>query len=208
MSTENPSSAPADTAARSNDGAARALVRVAVFAALIAVLSILPGVPVGPVPITLQTLGVLLCGMLLGPRLGTLAVLLYLLLLAIGLPVGSGMRGGLGLFVGPTGGFLIGFAVSALLVGLLSRPAVRGLAAGRIGPGRAAAGLAVAGVLGGMVPSYALGVPVLQLVTGLPWPQALVSGMVLFLPGDLIKVALAVLITIGVVRALPNAFSR
>lgn len=191
-----------------SDSAARSLVRVAVFAALIAALSILPGVPVGPVPITLQTLGVLLAGYLLGPKLGVAAVGLYLLLIAVGLPVGSGMRGGLGLFVGPTGGFLIGFVLSALVVGLLSRRIVDRLVDRRIGRGRAVAEFVLAGLIGGLVPVYVVGLPVMKMVTGLPWDTAVVSGMALFIPGDLIKIVLASLITVGVVRALPQAFDR
>lgn len=189
-----------------SDSTARSLVRVAVFAALIAVLSILPGIPIGPVPITLQTLGVLLAGYLLGPRGGLAAVALYLLLLAIGLPIGSGMRGGLGLFVGPTGGFLIGFALSALIVGLLSRRTLRRLGEGRLGRGRAVAELVGVGLVGGLLPTYALGLPVMKFVTGLPWETAVVAGMVLFIPGDLLKIVIAALITFGVVRALPQAF--
>lgn len=193
--------------AASTDSTARSLVRVAAFAGLIAVASILPGIPVAQVPITLQTLAVVLAGMLLGPRLGALAALLYLVLLAVGLPIGSGMRGGLAVFFGPSGGFLIAFPISAFFCGLIAQPAVRGLAEGKLRRGKAALRLVIAGIVGAMVPSYLIGLPVMQAVTALPWPQAVISGMVVFIPGDLIKVALAVMITLGVVRAVPNAFT-
>ena len=88
-------------------------VLVALFAALIVVMSLIPPVPLPgiPVPITLQTLGAMLAGAMLGPGRGALACLLYLVLAAIGLPVLPGGRGGMGAFFGPTGGFLVGLCL-------------------------------------------------------------------------------------------------
>jgi len=76
-------------------------------------------IPIVPVPIVLQNLFVLLAGLLLGSRWGLASMGLYLLAGSIGLPVFSGGRGGLAHFLGPTGGYLIGFAVEAWLVGFI-----------------------------------------------------------------------------------------
>ena len=94
--------------------------QVAMFAALIAALGVVGSIPmpVG-VPITLQTLGVMLAGALLGARRGALAVIVLLVLAAAGLPVLAGGRGGLGVFAGPTVGYLIGFVVCAFVIGLI-----------------------------------------------------------------------------------------
>lgn len=93
----------------------QSLILVALFAALLAVLSqLMIPLPSG-VPVTLQTFAVALCGFTLGAKLGTLAVGVYLVLGAIGIPVFSGFVGGIGIFAGVTGGFLWGFlALSAL----------------------------------------------------------------------------------------------
>jgi biotin transport system substrate-specific component len=91
---------------------------VALFAALIAVLGLVPKIDlVAGVPITAQSLGVMLCGTVLGARRGALAVLLFVGLVAVGLPLLAGGRGGIGLFAGPSAGFLIGFPVAAFVAG-------------------------------------------------------------------------------------------
>jgi biotin transport system substrate-specific component len=127
----------------------RDLARIAIFAALIAVLGMVTiPLPWG-VPITAQTLGVMLAGAVLGPRKGPLAVLLVLALAAIGLPVLSGGRGGLGVFVGPTAGYLIGWIAGALVVGLIVH-------SGRFTWWRTAVGT----VVGGILVVYAFGIPV------------------------------------------------
>jgi len=96
------------------------LALIAGFAALVAVCAILPSINVaGPVPITLQTFGVLLCGAVLGARRGFLAVALYLLVGLAGLPVFAGGAAGPSVFTGPTVGYLVGFPLAAGLCGLL-----------------------------------------------------------------------------------------
>lgn len=96
------------------------MIYLPLFAALIALLSILV-IPTPAAPVTLQTLGVLLAVGLLGGQQGTMAVLLYLLLGAVGLPVYAGMQGGVGVLLGPTGGYLFGFLVTALLMWAVER---------------------------------------------------------------------------------------
>lgn len=97
------------------------LVIVGMFTALIAVLGLLPpiSIPGIPVPFTFQNLGYILAGCLLGRRLGGLSVLIFIILVAIGLPVLSGGRGGFALFFGPTGGYILSFPLVAYLIGLL-----------------------------------------------------------------------------------------
>ena len=89
------------------------MVFTAMFTAIIAVCSMI-SIPVGEVPITLQTFAVCIAAALLGRKRGTLSVLIYILLGAVGVPVFSGMTGGIGVLAGPTGGYIIGFFFSAL----------------------------------------------------------------------------------------------
>ena len=96
----------------------RNLTHIALFAALIAVLGLIPKIDLASgVPITAQSLGIMLCGTVLGAKRGALAVLLFLALVAAGLPLLSGGRGGIGVFAGPSVGFLIGFPVAAFVAG-------------------------------------------------------------------------------------------
>lgn len=174
----------------------RELARIAVFAGLIVVLGFLAPIPVpGLVPITAQTLGVMLAGAVLGPRGGVAAVATVLLLVAIGLPVLSGGRGGLAVFVGPTAGYLVGWLLGALVVGAI----VRG-GAPRIWRD------ALATTVGGIFVIYACGIPVQSLVTGVPLAETALTS-VAFLPGDAIKVACATLLLVALRRAYPVAFT-
>ncbi|WP_025137089.1 biotin transporter BioY [Achromobacter sp. DH1f] len=175
-------------------------VLVALFAALIVVMSLIPPVPLPgiPVPITLQTLGAMLAGAMLGPGRGALACLLYLVLAAIGLPVLPGGRGGMGAFFGPTGGFLVGLVAGAWVTGLLARHLAG--RAERFWP--ALAGYAVACVIGGIVVVYAFGVPWLATVTKMGLAKAAMAVSV-FVPGDLIKAALAAWVAARVERVWP-----
>jgi biotin transport system substrate-specific component len=174
---------------------ARDLALVAVFAALVAVLG-LPGTfnPFGlAVPITAQTLGVMLAGLLLGPRLGALAVVVFLALVAAGLPLLAGGRGGLGVFASPSAGYLVGWVAGAFVAGLVAE-----LHADRLRLGA----LLVAAVLGGVIVVYAFGIPVLAWRAHLPFSKALATNWV-FLPGDLAKVVVAAVVARGVERGYP-----
>lgn len=115
-----PSSSP--TTGGRGDFDVRDIARIAVFAALIVALGLPGSITVGGsgVPITLQSLGVMLAGAVLGARRGSLAVLVVIALVAVGLPVLAGGRGGLGVFAGPTVGFLIGWLPAAAVIGWLT----------------------------------------------------------------------------------------
>lgn len=171
------------------------LGRIAVFAALIIVLgTVIVPLP-GGVPITGQTLGVMLAGLVLGPRLAPLAVALVLALAAVGLPVLAGGRGGLGVFVGPSAGYLLGWIAGVVVIGLLLRT-------GRFTWWR----VALAALVGGVFVVYAFGIPIQALVTGVPLGPTALSSLA-FLPGDLIKVTAATLVAVALRRAYPRAFA-
>ncbi|GAA2287759.1 biotin transporter BioY [Nonomuraea roseoviolacea subsp. roseoviolacea] len=173
------------------------LARISVFAALIAVLGLPGGLNLlgNAVPITLQTFGVMLAGAVLGARRGALAVAVLLVLVAAGLPLLAGGRGGLGVFTGPSAGFLIGWLPGAALVGWI---------AGSGGRTPGIARLLAACLAGGIGVVYLLGVPVQAAVTGLPLAKAWALSSI-FLPGDLAKAVLASIVARGVFRAYPAA---
>lgn len=115
----------ASTLRRRNAQSAHRTVDIAmigVFAALIAVLALAPPIPVGNagVPITLQTMGVALAGLALGPWRGAAAAGLYVALGLLGLPIFSGFAGGLGVLAGPSAGYLLSFPLTALITGLIA----------------------------------------------------------------------------------------
>ena len=172
------------------------LALVAVFAALIAALG-LPGaipVPFTPVPITLQTLAVMLTGTLLGWRRGSLAVLLFMALVAAGLPLLAGGRGGIAAFVSPSAGFFVGWLFAVLVIGFLVQ---RRLPRYPLWWG------ALANIVGGIGVIYLFGIPVQAYITGITVPEAAIASLV-FLPGDLVKVVVATAVSAGVLRALPD----
>ena len=171
------------------------LTHIALFAALIAVLGLVPKIDLlAGVPITAQSLGVMLCGTVLGARRGALAVLLFLALVAVGLPLLSGGRGGLGVFASSSVGFLIGFPVAAFVAGLV------------VEKWTAAIGVAafVGAILGGIVLLYAFGIPGMAVMLDKSLPEA--AGLATpFLPGDLIKAGLAALVTRAIAQMRPGA---
>lgn len=98
----------------------REMTGVAMMVAIIAILGAVPGIPLGfiPVPIVLQNMGIIIAGELLGPKLGTIAVWLFLFLVVLGLPLLSGGRGGMITMLGPTGGYVFAWLFVPLLIGL------------------------------------------------------------------------------------------
>lgn len=99
----------------------RNVTQIALFAALVAALGLVPQLTLAiGVPITAQSLGIMLCGTVLGAWRGGLAALLFVGLVALGLPLLAGGRGGLGVFAGPTAGFVIGFPFAAFATGLVT----------------------------------------------------------------------------------------
>ena len=165
------------------------LVGGTAFLALAARISV--PLPFTPVPITGQTLGVLLIGALYGPWRGALTVLAYLAEGAAGAPVFAAGRSGLPVLLGPTGGYLVGFVPAAALAGALagaSRPVW----------------LRLVGIVLATLVVYAVGGPWLAVAAAMPAADAVVKGLVPFLLGDALKAALAV----GVTPAGAEALAR
>ena len=176
----------------------RSLALVSLFAALMAVFGLIPKIdlPLG-VPITLQTLGVMLAGCLLGPRRGLQAMLLFLAAVALGLPLLSGGRGGFGVFLAPSAGYLLAWPLAAWVTGALMTQLPNGSA-------RATASSAfLASVIGGLLTVHLFGVIGLVNIAKLSWTQAFI-GTLVFVPGDLIKCAVCAMVVHTVAKGLPD----
>ena len=172
----------------------RNLALIALFAALIAMLGLMPPINLmAGVPITAQSLGVMLAGTVLGSRRGFLAVLLVLVLVVMGLPLLAGGHGGLGVFAGPTVGFLIGFPISAFVTGWIVEHWRAPIAVSAF----------VASLVGGVVVLYAFGACGMALYFSATMPEALLMTTP-FLIGDIIKAVLAALITRELYRLRPS----
>lgn len=170
----------------------RTLVRIALVAALIGALGFVPPLymPIAAgVPVSAQSLGVMLAGLLLGGRGGAAATALFALVVVLGVPLLSGGRGGLAVLASPSAGFFIGFIPGAYVTGLLA-------ARLRL-PAFGAA--FIAALAGGIGVVYLFGVPVLALVAGISLQKAII-GSAVFLPGDLIKAVGAALLATTVLR--------
>ncbi len=168
----------------------RWMVLASLMAALTAVGAYIH-VPIGPVPIVLSTLFVLLSGLLLGSRWGLASMCLYLLVGAIGMPVFAGGKGGIAHFLGPTGGYLFGYVLASWLTGFIAERS-RGILI-----------LEILSVLMGSLAIYSLGVPWLKMVTHMSWPKTFMVGMIPFLIGDAVKASVA-LILARAVRPILN----
>jgi len=159
----------------------RMMVYASLFAALTAIGAFL-AIPIGPVPIVLQNMFIYLAGLLLGGRWGLASVGVYLLAGACGLPVFAGGLGGIGRFIGPTGGYLIGYLPAVFIIGKISQ---------KDNPRVVCDVLAM---ICGTLVLYACGVSWLKMVTGVSPAKALALGMVPFLIGDALKIAAAAVI--------------
>lgn len=174
----------------------RSISQMAVFAAVVAVLGQVAAIPLGPVPITLQTMGVMLAGAILGPWRGAGAMLLLNALTAAGLPLMAQGAGGLGFYAGPTAGFALGFIPGALIVGIIVQ------AAWPLRWWRTITGV----ILGGIGVIYACGIPLMALNLGLSLQEAATMNLA-FLPGDGLKATFAILVAHSLVKAYPSAFT-
>ncbi|HHT27241.1 MAG TPA: biotin transporter BioY [Firmicutes bacterium] len=167
----------------------RGIVRAALFAALMGSGGILAlQVPISTVPFTLQTMFVIMAGLFLGPRYAPFSVVIYLTMGAIGLPVFSKGGAGIGILLGPTGGYLIGFIVTAWLVGVLGA-LVRVVTAKQ--SGLRLVGYILAAVMGLSLGTYLLGTLRLAALLQIGFLEAALVGVVPFLAAELLKVLLA-----------------
>lgn len=182
--------------------AATDLALIASFAGLVAVCAVLPAIPVGgAVPITLQTFAVALTGLVLGPRRGFLALLLYVAVGLAGLPVLSGAVGGLGVLAGPSAGYLLAFPVAAAVAGAGS------MLVRRVSGRWQVPALFTAATVASLLIVHPAGIAVLGWRLGLSAGEAVTAGAV-FLPGDLLKNLLAAVVAAAVLRAYPELRRR
>lgn len=147
-------------------------------------------VPPSPVPITGQTLAVVVCGAALGPNRGAAAMLVWLAL-GLWLPVYADGDHGLAQLTGATGGYIVGFVLAAYVVGRLAR----------LGADRRV-GVAFAAFVAGQLIVFGLGVPWLKASTGMSWSTAIHDGFTIFIVGGLLKAALAALVVPGAWRCV------
>lgn len=174
----------------------RDAAHIALFAAMIAALGLVPQITLAfGVPITAQSMGVMLAGAILGARRGALAVLLFMALVALGLPLLAGGRGGLGVFAAPTSGFFLGWPVAAFVTGLIVE---------RLRSGPLAVTVALASVIGGIVVLYAFGIIGMSIALKKTLAECALL-VTAFIPGDIIKAVLTGLITQALARSRPAA---
>lgn len=156
----------------------RMMSMCAMFAALSGVLSQI-AVPIGPVPITLTHISVFISAGLLGVEYGTISQVLFVLMGAAGLPVFARFSGGMGVLLGPTGGFIIGYVLCAMVMGLLIQ---------RFGSSRIAL---VCAMMAGLLCSYFAGTLWYMFIMEATLVSALMTCVVPFLIGDLVKILLS-----------------
>ncbi len=169
------------------------LARIALFPALLAILAqVAIPLPFTPIPLTGQFIGIFLAPALLGTRGAVLAVLAYLLLGAAGAPVFSLARGGVGMILGPTGGYLLGFLPGVYLAGKLLQH--------HSAPGMLRTSVAM-GIC--MICTYLFGSLQLKLIMGYTLPQALLVGVLPYLPLDLAKIVFTAALGLRLRARLP-----
>ncbi|MET3589638.1 biotin transport system substrate-specific component [Bartonella silvatica] len=172
------------------------LTYIALFAAIYVVLGSFPAIylPIASgIPVTAQSMGPMLAGSILGAKRGALASLLFLILIAIGLPVLPGGRGGMSIFLGATAGYLIGFVVAAFFIGFMVELFWQRLNF---------ITLCVINVVGGIGVVYLFGIPWMAYVTKTPLWAALIGSLV-FLVCDFLKVFIASFIALAIKKAVP-----
>jgi biotin transport system substrate-specific component len=173
----------------------RNIAYIALFAALIAALGLVPKLDLlGGVPITAQSLGVMLCGAILGARRGALAVLLFLALVLLGLPLLAGGRGGLGILSSPTIGYLIGWPIGAFVTGLIVE---------RMLNIELFISSFIGAIVGGIIMVYFAGIIGLMVTLDKSFNDALAINFI-FIPGDVIKALLTAFIAQGLYAARPQ----
>lgn len=173
----------------------RDVVHIALFAAIMAALGVFPPMvlPVVGVPVTAQSLGPMLAGGVLGWRKGSLSMLLFLGLVAIGLPLLSGGRGGFGVFFGPTAGYLIGWVFVAIVIGLMVE---------RFWDRLTTVTAMLICAIGGIGVLYAIGIPWSAAVADISIPTAFMGSLPFFI-GDAIKCYIAAVVIVIVKRSYP-----
>ena len=151
-------------------------------------------IPISPVPISLTNLVIFFMAYILGMKLSVASYVLYLLLGTVGLPVFSGFSGGLGKLIGPTGGYLAGFLFLIVIAGIFMDKA----------SGRYRILFILAGMILGSVITYLFGTAWLTFQMNLTFVQGLFTGVIPYLPGDALKIVLAILVGPQIRKRLPE----
>lgn len=154
-------------------------------AMMVAILCVLApfSIPLSKVPISMATFIVYLAGIILGTKYAVICVIVYLLIGSVGLPVFAGGASGIGILAGPTGGYLVGYLFIAFFTGLFVK----------IGKNKIM--LTLAGMIIGTLVCYTLGTIWLGIQLSLPPMAALMAGVIPFVPGDIIKIVVSILVT-------------
>ncbi|MGF7158137.1 biotin transporter BioY [Bartonella heixiaziensis] len=172
------------------------LTYVALFAAIYAVLGLFPPIYLPMflgLPITAQSMGPMLAGSILGAKRGALASVLFLVLVAIGLPLLAGGRGGISVFLGAGGGYMIGYPIAAFFIGFMVELFWHRLNF---------ITLFVINAVGGVGIVFLFGIPWMAYITQVPLLTALISSLG-FLIGDFLKVLIASFVALTVKKSVP-----
>lgn len=183
---------------------AQDIALIGVFAALIAVLAFAPPIPIGNfgVPITLQTMGIALAGLILGPWRGAAAAALYVVLGLLGLPIFAGFVGGFGVLAGPSAGYLLAWPLTALVTGFIARIVLRrGSVRWRVPL------LFVAAIAGSILVTHPAGIVGMSINLEVSLREAFFFDIV-FWPGDVIKSLVAAGAAALVHRSAPWILAR
>ncbi|KHF41718.1 biotin transporter BioY [Halalkalibacter okhensis] len=173
----------------------RNMIFAALFAAVVGALGILPPItlPISPVPITAQTLGVMLAGAILGARNGALSLGIFVALVAIGIPLLAGGRGGVGVLFGPSGGYILSWPFAAYVIGFLVEKYWHKMNIARF---------ILFNIIGGILLVYVCGISYLSFISGIPWTTAAIQALI-YVPGDVTKAIIAGITAMQIKRAYP-----
>ena len=164
--------------------------RIALFAALTSILAfIIVPLPLSPVPVSGQTLGVMLAGIFLKGRNAFFSQFIYILMGIIGLPIFAGGSSGIGVLLGPTGGFIWGFLIGAYIIGKLTEKEFNTPWLGN----------SLSLILGGVIAIYIPGVIQYVIVMGVSVKEAISVAVIPFLPGDVFKIIVGLMVSRKVV---------
>ena len=173
----------------------RSMVFTALFAALICVAAPF-SIQVGPIPISLATFAIYLTGAILGGKRGMIATFVYIMIGAVGLPVFSGFRGGFGALFGPTGGYIIGYIPLVLITGIFAEMNIKKI-------NRAV--VTVIGMILATAALYTFGTIWYMIVSGNDLITSLKVCVIMFIPGDAIKIVCATALSAPLKAKLGNA---
>lgn len=167
----------------------RDITQIALMTALIIALAFVPAIPVAiiPVPIVLQNFGIMLAGLLLGGKKGTISVAILMVMVAVGLPVLTGGRGGAIIFIGSTGGYLISWLLMPSLMAFFNRLLDKYL------PRDSFCNLLLTSIIVGIVITYFIAIVWISVQSHITLSQSFIANMI-FVPGDIIKAIIAAFI--------------